>query len=165
VHAVLQDADLATGADIEVLTKAQCAAEGIFGMEPTVAALCRSALQAPIVAAAAAGAEHWRELFVVSELAGTVLEGYIDLLVRTPDGLVIVDYKTDQWRPGADQASRLARYRHQLAAYGRALGALLDEPITGGILVRCRADGPAEQIPLAAWTAALEEVGTGVPAP
>ena len=32
-----------------------------------------------------------------------MLEGYIDLLVRTPAGLVIVDYKTDQWRPGADQ--------------------------------------------------------------
>ena len=26
------------------------------------------------------------------------VEGYIDLLVRTPDGLVIVDYKTDQWQ-------------------------------------------------------------------
>ena len=68
VHAVLQDADLATGADIDVLAEAQCAAEGIFGLEDHVAALCRSALAAPIVAAAAAGAEHWRELFVVAEL-------------------------------------------------------------------------------------------------
>ena len=39
--------------------------------------------------------------------ARTVLEGYIDLLVRTPAGLVIVDYKTDQWKPGADQAERV----------------------------------------------------------
>ena len=78
----------------------QCAAEGIFGFEARVAELCRSALAAPIVQQAAAGAEHWRELFVVAELGHTVLEGYIDLLVRTPDGLVIVDYKTDQWRAG-----------------------------------------------------------------
>jgi ATP-dependent helicase/nuclease subunit A len=124
-------------------------------LEDRVAALSRSALGAPIVVAAAHGAEHWRELFVVAELGDTVLEGYIDLLVRMPDGLVIVDYKTDQWRPGADQAARLARYRHQLAAYGHALGRLLDEPIAGGVLVRCRTDGPAEQIPIDRWPAAL----------
>jgi ATP-dependent helicase/nuclease subunit A len=165
VHAVLQDADLATGADIDVLAAAQCAAEGIFGLEPRVAELCRSALGAPIVAAAAAGAEHWRELFVVAELGDQVLEGYIDLLVRTPDGLLIVDYKTDQWRPGADQATRIARYRRQLAAYGFALGRLLDEPIAGGVLVRCRLDGPADQIPLADWPAALAEITAAGPPP
>jgi ATP-dependent helicase/nuclease subunit A len=158
VHAVLQDADLAGGADIELLAAAQCAAEGIFGLEPQVSELCRSALGAPIVAAAAGGAEHWRELFVVAELGDQVLEGYIDLLVRTPDGLVIVDYKTDQWRPGADQAARLARYRHQLAAYGFALGRLLDEPIAGGVLVRCRPDGPADQLTIEGWDAAIAEV-------
>jgi ATP-dependent helicase/nuclease subunit A len=165
VHAVLQDADLASGRDIDVLAEAQCAAEGIFGLEAHVAALSRSALGAPIVVAAAGGAEHWRELFVVAELRGTVLEGYIDLLVRTPAGLVIVDYKTDQWRPGADRGARLARYRHQLAAYGHALGRLLDEPIAGGVLVHCRADGPAEQLVLDDWPGALVEVAAGVPGP
>jgi ATP-dependent helicase/nuclease subunit A len=158
VHAVLQDADLATGGDIAVLAAAQCAAEGIFGLEQRVGDLCRSALGAPIVAAAAAGAEHWRELFVVAELGEQVLEGYIDLLVRTPAGLVIVDYKTDQWRPGADQDARIARYRRQLAAYGFALGRLLDERIAGGVLVRCRTDGPADEIPLPDWPAALADV-------
>ncbi len=93
-----------------------------------------------------------------------MLEGYIDLLVRTPDGLVIVDYKTDQWRPGADRDARIARYRHQLAAYGFALGRLLDEPIAGGVLVRCRVDGPADEIPLPDWDAAVAEVAaTAVP--
>ncbi len=166
VHAVLQDADLATGADIDVLAAAQCASEGIFGLEPRVAALCRSALAAPIVAAAAGGAEqaeHWRELFVVAELGDQVLEGYIDLLVRTPGGLVIVDYKTDQWQPGADQEARVARYRHQLAAYGFALGRLLDEPIAGGVLVRCRVDAPADQIDLPDWPAAITQVARATP--
>ena len=135
-----------TAHDIDELAAAQCAAEGIFGLEARVAALSRSALTAPIVVAAAGGAEHWRELFVVAELGDTVVEGYIDLLVRTPDGLVIVDYKTDQWKPGTDKTARIARYRHQLAAYGLVLGRLLDEPIVGGVLVRCRPDEPAEQI-------------------
>ena len=158
VHAVLQDADLGDGADIDDLAAAQCAAEGIFGLEARVAALSRSALTAPIVVAAAGGAEHWRELFVVAELGDTVVEGYIDLLVRTAGGLVIVDYKTDQWKPGIDASARIARYRHQLAAYGLVLGRLLDEPIAGGVLVRCRPGQPAEQIAIEAWEDALDEV-------
>jgi ATP-dependent helicase/nuclease subunit A len=158
VHAVLQDADLATGDDIDRLAVVQCAAEGIFGFEDRVAALSRSALSAPIVKKAAGGAEHWRELFVVAQLGAAVLEGYIDLLVRTPAGLVIVDYKTDQWRPGADRDARVARYRHQLAAYGVALGRLLAEPVASGVLVRCRLDGPAEEIVIEGWADALAVV-------
>ncbi len=165
VHAVLQDADLVTGTDIDRLAAAQCAAEGIFGFESRVADLSRSALATPIVQQAARGTEgvdHWRELFVVADLRTRVLEGYVDLLVRTPDGLVIVDYKTDQWRAGADREQRVARYRHQLAAYGLALGQLLDEPIVGGILVRCRPDGPAEEIAIERWDDALADLGSVV---
>ena len=47
VHAVLQDADLDDGHDIDHLAAAHAAAEGIFGLESTVAALSRSALGAP----------------------------------------------------------------------------------------------------------------------
>ena len=78
------------------LAAAQAAAEGVLGMERTIERLARSALSTAIVRAAV-DAEHWRELFVATSLGGTVVEGYIDLLVRHPDrGLVVVDYKTDQ---------------------------------------------------------------------
>ena len=157
VHAVLQDADLATGHDIDTLAITAAAAEGIFGSEHEIAALARSALAAPVVQAVAGGAEHWRELFVVADLGGTVLEGYVDLLVRTPDGLLIVDYKTDRFGTG-DRTDRLARYRFQLAAYGVALGRLLDEPIVGGVLVHCRPDAPAEQLTVPDWADALTSV-------
>ena len=63
---MLQDADLDDGHDIDHLAAAHAAAEGIFGLESTVAALSRSALGAPIVRAVAGGADHWRELFVVA---------------------------------------------------------------------------------------------------
>ena len=159
VHGVLQDADLLHGVDIEPLAASQCAAEGIFGFEPHVAALARSALAAPVVRAAAAGAEHWRELFVVAEVGDVVLEGYVDLLVRGPDGLVIVDYKTDRWPSDGDQRARLERYRFQLCAYGAALARLLDEPVVGAVLVRCRTDGDAEQIDVPDWAAGVAEVG------
>ena len=104
-------------------------------------------------------------LVSIATVVGTFLVVRRPQLPEVAEGLVIVDYKTDHWRSGADHAARLARYRHQLAAYGRALGALLDEPIAGGILVRCRADGPAEQLAVPDWAAALEEVSAGVPAP
>ncbi len=84
-----------------------------------------------------------------------VLEGYVDLLVRTPDGLVIVDYKTDQWSGPSQTAERLERYRLQLAAYGAALESALGEPIAGGILVRCVADGAADQIAVERWADAV----------
>jgi ATP-dependent helicase/nuclease subunit A len=161
VHGTLQFCDLATGDDIAALAAAQCAAEGIIGLEPTVDALARSALAAPIVRTATR-TEHHRELFVAATVGDRVLEGYVDLLVRTAEGYVIVDYKTDAWHAGAHRAERIARYRRQLAAYGVALERILGEPIVGGLLVHCRADGAAEEIPLDDWPAALAELRTAL---
>jgi ATP-dependent helicase/nuclease subunit A len=158
VHGVLQFCDLATGHDIDTLARAQCAAEGVIGLEPQVAALARSVLSTPIVRRVVDGADHRRELFVAAPVGDRVLEGYVDLLVRTADGLVIVDYKTDQWSGPVQTAERVSRYRLQLAAYGAALEAAIGEPIAGGILVRCVADGPAEQIEVERWSEALDEV-------
>jgi ATP-dependent helicase/nuclease subunit A len=160
VHGVLQFCDLATGHDIATLARAQCAAEGIIGLDDRVAALARSAIQAPLVRSVVDGAPHWRELFVAAPIGSRLLEGYVDLLVRTPDGLVIVDYKTDRWSGPAQTGERVARYRVQLAAYGVALEQALGEPISGGVLIRCIPDTAAEQIRIADWADALDEVRT-----
>jgi ATP-dependent helicase/nuclease subunit A len=162
VHGVLQFCDLATGDDIDNLARAQCAAEGVIGLEAHVAALARSALATPIVDRVVAGAEHWRELFVAAPIGDRVLEGYVDLLVRTPDGLVIVDYKTDQWSGPVQSTERVGRYRLQLAAYAAALATTLDEPIVGGILVRCSTDSHADEIAIHDWEAAIDEVRRAV---
>ena len=156
VHAVLQHVDLATGDDIESHAAAQCAAEGILGMDDTVADLARSALGAPIVQQAATGTHH-RELFVASSVDGRTVEGYIDLFVETDGGGVIVDYKTDQWPDDDERADRIARYRRQLAVYGLVLEQILERPVAGAMLVRCRPDGPAEQIAIPDWHQALHE--------
>ncbi|MEO1059599.1 MAG: PD-(D/E)XK nuclease family protein, partial [Actinomycetota bacterium] len=99
---------------------------------------------------------HWRELFVAAPIGQRVLEGYVDLLVRTDDGLIVVDYKTDRW--SGHSAERAARYRLQLAAYGVALSTVLDEPPVGGVVVHARAGRPAEELPVERWAAALDEV-------
>jgi ATP-dependent helicase/nuclease subunit A len=157
VHGTLQFCDLEHGLDIDGLAAGQCAAEGIIGLEASVAALARSALSAPAVRAALT-AEHHRELFVAAPVGDRVLEGYVDLLVRTDGGYVIVDYKTDAWRQGADRAERIARYRRQLAAYAIALEHVTGEPIVAGVLVHCRASGDAEQIELDDWADAVADL-------
>lgn len=160
VHAVLQLADLADGHDVAALATAQAAAEGVLGHEATVEALARSALAAPIVRLAPDVA-HWRELFVAVELGGIVVEGYVDLLVRHPErGLVVVDYKTDRLGDASVRERRLEHYRIQLAAYGVVLDTVLGEPIAAGIVVLCRAGRPAEQIEIADWAQAMDEVRT-----
>ncbi len=110
-----------------------------------------SALRAPIIAEGIRG-PHWRELFVATQIGDTVVEGYIDLLVRHPvRGLVVVDYKTDQVPAGPERDDRLRRYGTQLATYGLALQQLLGEPVAGGVLLMCRTDGPAEQVDIPDW--------------
>jgi ATP-dependent helicase/nuclease subunit A len=147
VHGVLQFADLRSGSDVDTLAAAQCAAEGINGHESRVASLARSALGAPTVRDAV-DREHHRELFVAAPTGDRLLEGYIDLLVRTDDGYVIVDYKTDDWSDDSERRERISRYGRQLAAYGVALSQVTGEPVVGGVLVRCIDGAPAEEIVL-----------------
>jgi ATP-dependent helicase/nuclease subunit A len=53
-----------------------------------------------------------------------VVQGIIDMLVRTPDGLVIIDFKTDNVT--AEHVNeRAGFYRGQLELYGRAASAVL----------------------------------------
>ena len=94
VHATLQTIDLGTGAGVDATAAAQAAAEGVLGHEPTIVALTRAALASAVVTRAAAR-RYWRETYVAVPFDGITLEGYVDLVFRDDDGLVVVDYKTD----------------------------------------------------------------------
>jgi ATP-dependent helicase/nuclease subunit A len=151
VHAVLQYADLDTGADIDLLAAGQAAAEGVPGLEGRIASLARSAITTDTVRAGIRG-QHWRELFVAVQIGDRVIEGYIDLLVRRDDGsLVVVDYKTDQLPVGQDAPQRLQQYSRQLAAYGVALEEILHEPVAAGVLVMCHESAPASEVWVDDW--------------
>ena len=53
-----------------------------------------------------------------------VVQGIIDMLIRTPQGLVVIDFKTDSIT--AEQvAERAEKYRRQLQLYARAASAIL----------------------------------------
>ena len=94
VHGTLQTIDLADPTGLAGAVAAQCEAEAIVERATEVEGLVRAALASPVIAAATAG-PHWREVYACTPTpGGRLLEGYIDLLYRTPDGMVIVDYKT-----------------------------------------------------------------------
>ena len=138
VHAVLQTADLRTGAGIDDAAAAQASAEGVFGQEEVIARLARSALASDVVREAVR-LPHWRETYVgttVDTVTGAiVVEGYVDLLYRTTLGLVVVDYKTDAWRTAEDLDLKVARYGPQLAAYSLAVAKATGEPVVRAVLL------------------------------
>jgi ATP-dependent helicase/nuclease subunit A len=59
-----------------------------------------------------------------------VVQGIIDMLIRTPKGLVVIDFKTDKVIPEG-VAERAELYREQLALYSRAAEAVLRSEILG----------------------------------
>jgi ATP-dependent helicase/nuclease subunit A len=138
VHAVLQTVDLATGEGLDATARAQSLAEGIPQREAEVRALARSVLQSATVRGAVVGGRYWREVPVAAIVDGVTVEGFVDLLVETLEGLVVVDYKTDQ-TPGDDELdAAMARYRAQGAAYALALERALGEPVARCVFVFAR---------------------------
>ncbi len=134
VHGVLQDIDLSTGEGLEALAVRQAAAEGVGGRSKVVADLARAALNTN-TAREAAASQHWRELFVAAPFGKRLVEGYIDLVYRGADGLVVVDWKTDAVAGDDTIAAKLARYRLQGAAYAAALEAVTGEPVARMVFV------------------------------
>ena len=134
VHGVLQDVDLSTGEGLEALADRQAAAEGVSGRSRIVAGLARAALDTA-VAREASSSQHWRELFVAAPFSERLVEGYVDLVYRGPDGLVVVDWKTDTIAGDDSVDAKVARYRLQGAAYAAALEAVTGEPVARMVFV------------------------------
>lgn len=122
VHGVLQLLDLSAPDDDDVarLVESQAWAESVPEHEATIARLVSSALDAPIVRACRT-ARHWKELYVAAPVGDVTVEGYVDLMVESDAGLVVVDYKTDSARTEAEVESKLAGYALQGAAYAVAV--------------------------------------------
>ncbi len=132
VHGVLQTVPLASAPDdpqVAAAVTAQAAAEAVSDREAVVAQLVHAALGSPSVREAAA-APHWREVFASTPVGDRILEGYVDLLYRGPDGLVVVDYKTAATAEPGELDRRVAGYRVQGASYALAVGRSTGEPVT-----------------------------------
>lgn len=148
VHATLQRLDLGTAADLPALAETQAIVEGIPDRAPEVARLARAAVDSDVVREAVAAGRFWRELYVGVPIGGRVLEGFVDLLVEGPDGLEIVDYKTDQAMSEGDLEQVVERYRLQGAAYAVAVETALGRPVTRCTFLFLRPGGAvAREVP------------------
>ena len=116
-YGTLQTIDLATGDGLDAAVAAQCEAEAIPGRTDQVRQLVSHALgtvrprrrQRPTLA----------RVYACAPVDGRLLEGYIDLLYATDDGLVVVDYKTAAAGDPAELDRRTDRYRLQGATTAR----------------------------------------------
>jgi len=160
VHAVLQTIDLASGDGLDDAAAAQAAAEGVADRAEAVAALAGAALASPSVRAAAA-LPHWREVYVAAPFGDTLLEGYLDLLYRDADGLVVVDYKTDHLPDEPSLDARLEHYRLQGAAYALAVERVTQETVSRCVFVFC-APGGAREREVVDLRAAMAEIDDGL---
>ena len=156
VHGVLQTIDLASGAGLDEALVAQCEAEAIPERVGDVRMLVLQALGSPSVVEAA-NSPHWREIYACTPVDGRLLEGYIDLLYRGPDGLVVVDYKTAATSDPDVLDGRVEGYRIQGASYALTVGASTAEPITRVTFLFLTPDGAIERN-LTELEASVEEV-------
>jgi ATP-dependent helicase/nuclease subunit A len=145
VHGTLQTIDLRTGAGAAEAVAAQAAAEGVMGLNRHVRSLVDAALRSPTILEAAAH-PHWREVYVgVPLTGGRTLEGYIDLLYRRADGLVVVDYKTGPGGLTDDLDPLVERYRLQGASYALAAAEATGEDVAAMVFVFLTPEGPVDR--------------------
>jgi ATP-dependent exoDNAse (exonuclease V) beta subunit len=140
VHGTLQTIDLATGAGLAAAVAAQCEAEAIPDRNADVTRLVQHALASEVVQEAARS-PHWREIYACAPVGDRLLGGYIDLLYRSPDGLVIVDYKTSATADPEELDRRVEGYRLQGEAYGRCITETTGEPAARVVFLFLTASG------------------------
>jgi ATP-dependent exoDNAse (exonuclease V) beta subunit len=144
VHGVLQTIDLASGAGLGDAVAAQCQAEAVPDRIDDVRRLVEQALTSPVVQAAATRA-HWREVYACTPIGDRLLEGYVDLLYRSDDGLVVVDHKTSASADRSALDRRVDGYRLQGAAYAVAVGQATGEPVVRVVFLFLTPEGAVER--------------------
>jgi ATP-dependent exoDNAse (exonuclease V) beta subunit len=144
VHGVLQTIDLSSGAGLDEALAAQCEAEAVPDRLNEVRALVLQALGSPSVVEAAAS-PHWREIYSCTPHEGRLLEGYIDLLYRGPEGLVVVDYKTAATSDPEVLDQRVEGYRLQGASYALTVATSTAEPVVRVTFLFLTPEGAVER--------------------
>ena len=144
VHGVLPTIDLASGAGLDDAVAAQCQAEAVPDRTDDVRRLVEQALSSPVVEAAAAH-PHWREVYACTPIGDRLLEGYVDLLFRGPEGLVVVDHKTSASSDAAELDRRVEGYRLQGAAYAVSVSRATAEPVARVVFLFLTPDGAVER--------------------
>ncbi len=131
VHAAIQSLPLdASDDEIGAFARAQAVAEAIPERAGDVSRLVRWVLRESGAAARARQARRsLREVPFAVQEDGTVLEGFVDLLIETDGGMEVVDWKTDQIDPD-EVESRLRDYELQAGLYVLGIEAATQRKVT-----------------------------------
>ncbi len=166
VHATIQSLPLdADEASVRAFARAQAVAEAVPERASEVERLVRAARASEAAARARTASRALREVPFALSLDGVVLEGFVDLVIEGPDGLEIVDWKTDDVSKG-EVAERLQEYALQAGLYVLGLERATSRPITCVTYVFVRPGievSPGE--PAALREAALARLTGNEPAP
>lgn len=149
VHQALAALDLTTPdvAGIDDQSRRRAASNRVELEAPTVAAMVRCALRAESVRLAAT-VPHHKEMYAAMALDDSrgIFEGFVDLVVETPDGLVVVDYKTDRVEGPGGLDGLVERYRLQVGLYAWALEQVTGERVVRGVLLFVAGPEPIEYV-------------------
>lgn len=129
VHAAIQSLPLdANPGQIAAVSTAQALAEAVPERIDEVAGLVRAALGSEAAERARRAIGAAREVPFAMTRDGIVVEGFIDLVIPTPTGLEIVDWKTDDVRADG-VAERLEGYRLQAGLYAAGVSRATGQPV------------------------------------
>ncbi len=133
VHSVLEEIDFKSRENLSVICNLIAKREGILPRTAEIEQLVLSACNSGVVNRAVESGNLMREVpFSVPipslNLPKRTMEGYIDLLFEEEDGLVVVDYKTDNISENNSQEV-LSRYRLQGAAYAMGVEKAISKPV------------------------------------
>jgi ATP-dependent helicase/nuclease subunit A len=109
-----------------------------FGLGASSAALAAAqverTLALPVVERARRASRVWRELTLWFPDGANLVEGVVDLVFEEPEGLVVVDYKSDPI--SEDEAlGQAAHHALQLQLYGRGLAQAAGRPVRERLVV------------------------------
>ena len=117
VHAAIQSLPLDPSPSlVEAFSRAQAVAEAIPHRGSEVAGLVRRAFASQAAQRAREATRAMREVPFAFRADGVTVEGFIDLLLETPDGIEIVDWKTDAIA-AEEVPKRLQQYELQAGLY------------------------------------------------
>jgi len=119
-HRVMEMVSLPKGEDLEEIATAICAEAGIAEATNGVVEMARLCLASELLRGRYEQSIVHREVPFVTVHDGRVLIGRIDLLIRSNEGVIVVDYKTDSVEAGRE-AGAAESHRGQTDAYRHAV--------------------------------------------
>jgi ATP-dependent helicase/nuclease subunit A len=129
VHAALQSLAWDAASDeIGAVARAQAVAEAIPERADEVARLVGKALGSSAAGRGREGRRTLREVPFALPLDGVLVEGFVDVVIESEDGLEIIDWKTDDVS-AEHAAERLRQYELQAGLYAMGIEAATGRPV------------------------------------